>query len=782
LTDAASRKKSTASILERILTIRSRKHTLAAQPLLNQSLLAMAAIGLPLSVQAQAQEKTMAEVKVEAAADVAYKADRASSPKLTSPLVDTPQTISVIRKELIKEQGASSIVEALRNTPGITLQLGENGNTSAGDTFQMRGFAAQSNVFVDGIRDLGAVTREAFNVEQVEVAKGPAGADIGRGGAGGYINLVSKLPTREEFTDASLSYTQGGVKRLTADVSRAFGSSGAFRINALASDGSMKGSRALDRESKGIAPAVAWGLGTPTRLYLFSQHIRQDNVPDGGIPSIGVEGFWNATTGANANNPAVMSAPRVDRNNWYGLNGDYEKVDADMVTAKIEHELAPKTTLTNTTRYGKSKIDRILSGINAITAKTSNYADWTIARTRQSLLQDNKILANTTNVVSEFTLGGLQHTLSTGLELLHEEQFTPIRAGLGTMANPDPGSTAGPRANLYNPNRNDVLVNYKPSLNGQFTDGKTDTVAAYLFDTIKLNEQWQFNAGARFEHYNTSTNSASMVNNVLTPAHVEKSDTLASFKAGLLYKPTADGSIYLAFANSKTPPGSANFSLSAQTANSINNSALDPQKTTNVELGTKWDVIQKQLALTAALYRTVNKNEFPQLVDAATNTYSQLGKRQVQGIELGAVGQITKNWSVTAGLATMDTEIKEGLTGNATAAPGAASRWSPKVSATMWTTYKFDDKLTIGGGARYMGKQERLVDPTKSAAETNMPSIPHYTVVDAMASYRLNKNVALQLNLYNVFDKFYVNTLNNSGARATLGAPRYAQLTANFMF
>ncbi|HEY0586447.1 MAG TPA: catecholate siderophore receptor Fiu [Pseudoduganella sp.] len=764
------------------MTIRSRKHTLAAQPLLNQSLLAMAAIGLPLSVQAQAQEKTMAEVKVEAAADVAYKADRASSPKLTSPLVDTPQTISVIKKELIREQGASSIVEALRNTPGITLQLGENGNTSAGDTFQMRGFAAQSNVFVDGIRDLGAVTREAFNVEQVEVAKGPAGADIGRGGAGGYINLVSKLPTREEFTDASLSYTQGGVKRLTADVSRAFGSSGAFRINALASDGSMKGSRALDRESKGIAPAVAWGLGTPTRLYLFSQHIRQDNVPDGGIPSIGVEGFWNATTGANANNPAVMSAPRVDRNNWYGLNGDYEKVDADMVTAKIEHELAPKTTLTNTTRYGRSKIDRILSGINAITAKTSNYADWTIARTRQSLLQDNKILANTTNVVSEFTLGGLQHTLSTGLELLHEEQFTPIRAGLGTMTNPVPGSTAGPNANLYNPNPNDVLVNYKPFLNGQFTDGKTDTVAAYLFDTIKLNQQWQVNAGARFEHYNTSTDSASTVKGVLTPAHVEKSDTLASFKAGLLYKPSADGSIYLAFANSKTPPGSANFSLSAQTANSINNSALDPQKTTNVELGTKWDVIQKQLALTAALYRTVNKNEFPQLVDAATNTYSQLGKRQVQGVELGAVGQITKNWSVTAGLATMDTEIKEGLTGNTTAAPGAASRWSPKVSATMWTTYKFDDKLTIGGGARYMGKQERLVDPTKSAAETNMPSIPHYTVVDAMASYRLSKNVALQLNLYNVFDKFYVNTLNNSGARATLGAPRYAQLTANFMF
>ena len=752
------------------MTIRSRKHTLATQPLLNQSLLAMAAIGLPLSVQAQAQEKTMAEVKVEAAAEAAYKTDRASSPKLTAPLVDTPQTISVIRKEVIQEQGASSIVEALRNTPGITLQLGENGNTSAGDTFQMRGFAAQSSIFVDGIRDLGAVTREAFNIEQVEVAKGPAGADIGRGAAAGYINLVSKLPTREESSAASLAFTQGGVKRGTADVTRTFGSSGAFRLNAMVQDGSMKGSNALDRESKGIAPSVAWGLGTPTRLYLFSQHIRQDKVPDGGIPSVGVEGFYNAGS-------ALRAAPRVDRNNWYGIHGDFEKVDADLLTARIEHELGPKTTLTNTTRWGKSRMDRILTGINLLTAPTADQATWTISRTRQSVLQENKILANTTNIVSEFTLGGLQHTLSTGLELLSEEQFAPARlqSSLGTA----------PAANLYHPNPNDALAGFKPVLSGAFTNGKTETVGAYAFDTVKLNEQWQVNGGLRFERYNTSTDSATLntTTNVLTGAHVEKSGNLASVKAGLLYKPSQDGSIYLAYANSKTPPGSANLSLVAQTSANSNNPALKPQKTSNIELGTKWDVIQKQLALTAALYRTSNKDEFPQLVDPVTNTWAQLGERRVQGVELGAVGQITKAWAVTAGIATMDTEIKEGTSATSgNNALGAPSRWSPKVSATLWTTYKFNDKLTLGGGARFMGEQKRLVDPSLSAATTNMPAIPSYTVVDAMASYRLNKNIALQLNLYNVFDKFYVNTLNNSGARATLGAPRYAQLTANFMF
>ncbi|XLZ70327.1 catecholate siderophore receptor Fiu [Massilia sp. SR12] len=765
------------------MTIRSRKHSLASQPLLNQSLIAMAAIGLPLSAAAQAQEKTMTEVKVQAAAE-GYKAERASSPKLTAPLLDTPQTITVIKKEVLQEQAAASVMEALQNTPGITLQLGENGNTSAGDTFQMRGFSAQSSIFVDGIRDLGAVTRDAFNLEQVEVVKGPSGADIGRGAAAGYINLVSKLPGREDSFGGTLGFTQGGVKRLTADVQRAFGTSGAFRLNAMVSDGSIKGSRALDRESRGIAPSIAWGLGTPTRVYLFSQHVRQDNVPDGGTPSVGVKGFWNETTTPTGNNPAVLSAPRVDRNNWYGLNGDYEKIDADMVTSKIEHELAPKTTLTNTTRYGKSKMDRILSGVNAITAKGTNYADWTVSRTRQSVLQENTVLANTTNVVSTFNAFGVEHTISTGLELLHEEQYTPTRVGLGRGATTAAGSTTAPVANLYNPNPNDVLLDFKPVLNGAFSKGQTNTIGAYLFDTIKLNDQWQLNGGLRLEHYATETDTAALATGATVPTvtRSEKSGNLTSFKAGVLYKPTVDGSVYLSYANSKTPPGSANHSLAAQTASNANNPALKPQTTTNVELGTKWDVIQKQLALTAALYRTTNKDEFPQLVDAVTQTWAQFGKRQVQGIELGAVGQITKAWSVTAGLATMDTDVKEGIAGNTTSGPGAATRWSPKFSATLWTAYKFDDKLSFGAGARHLGTQKRLVDPNGDAAKTNMPSIPSYTVVDAMAAYQVSKNVALQLNVYNLFDKFYIGTLNNGGSRLVVGAPRYAKVTANFQF
>lgn len=743
-------------------SIQSRKHSAAAQPLLTQSLIAMAAIGMPAAAQAQSSEKTMAEVQVQASADAPYKAEKSSSPKLTQPLVDTPQTVSVIKKEVIQEQGATSIVEALRNTPGITLQLGENGSTSAGDTFQMRGFSAQGSLFVDGIRDLGAITRDAFNIEQIEVAKGPAGADIGRGAAGGYINLVSKLPTREEMIAATASYNTGNNKRVTADINRNFGSSGAFRLNAMAQDGGQPGRKVIDNQSHAIAPSIAWGLGTPTRFYLFSQHVRQDNTPDGGIPTVGLEGFYNASA-------ALRNAPRVDRNTWYGYSTDYEKADADMVTARIEHELAPNTTLTNTTRWGRSKMDRILTGINTLTA-TGAPETWTVSRSRQSVLQENRIRANTTNIVSE--IGA--HTISAGLELLSEEQISPARTGLGSPVAPATTLVA----NLYHPNPNDTLSAYNPQLTGAFTQGQTDTVAGYIFDAWKLTPQWQFTGGVRAEHYSTESNAATLTGTSLIGSRIEKSDNLYSFKAGALYKPAENGSIYLAWANSQTPPGSANFSLSAAAGN-INGPGMDPQKTTNVELGTKWDVLEKRLALTAALYRTENKNEITQL-DAATNTYSQLGKRRVEGVELGAVGQLTSNWQIIAGLATMDTKIIEGTTGNNAA--GAATRWSPDLSATLWTSWQPTGQLTIAGGARYLSRQKRVIDPSVDIALQNLPAIPSYAVADAMVRYKLNKNVDLQLNVYNLFDKLYISTLNNSGARAALGAPRSAQLSVSVMF
>jgi catecholate siderophore receptor len=756
---------------------------------LTQSLIALAALGSPLAAHAQStepKEATLQELHVTAAADVPYKADKVSSPKLTQPLVDTTQTITVIKKEVIQEQGAASLVDALRNTPGITLQLGENGNTSAGDTFQMRGFSTQSSVFIDGIRDLGAITRDVFNIEQIEVSKGPAGTDVGRGAASGYINLASKLPSLDDAASGTLAYDSGEKARVTADLNRKLSDSSAFRINAIAQDGGQMGRKVIEKKTIGIAPSLAFGLGGPTKLFIYSQHIRQDGTPDGAIPAIGILGY-NSTSTTPGVVEALRAAGRVDNENYYGYSSDYEKVDADMLTVKVEHEMGAKSKLTNTSRYGKTKIDRILTGVNAVTAANtaatatapavvlSNPATWQVARTRQSVLQDNQILANTTNIVTEFATGGLTHTLSTGIELLSEEQLSQTRVGLGDTVN----------ANLYSPVSLAAPGNYNPVLNGVYTKGTTTTAALYAFDTIKLNEQWQINGGVRTEHYNTETNAASLSTAAANPtlpvgtllgSHLEKSGNLTSWKAGALYKPTQDGSIYLSYATSQTPPGGANFAL-VSTAGNVNGPAMDPSKTTNIEFGTKWDLIQKKLAVTAAVYRTDNTNEFT-LEDPVTHTYSQLGKRRVEGVELGVVGQITRDWNIIAGVATMDATI---LQGNPSNPADSGTRWSPDLSATLWSTYKLNDVFTFGGGVRYTSEQKRVVAPN-AAPSNGVAEIPSYAVADAMMSYKVARNVSLQLNVYNLFDKFYVASLNNGGSRINLGAPRSAQLTANIAF
>lgn len=750
--------------------VRGRKHSSAVQPLINQSLVALAAFVVPMQVHAQTADvatadKTLPAVNVKEKADTPYKADRVTNPKITQPLVDTPQTISVIKKEIIQEQNATNLMEVLRNTPGITMQLGENGNTSSGDTFQMRGFSTQSSIFIDGIRDLGAITRDSFNLEQVEVSKGPAGADIGRGAASGYINLVSKVPYAENFNNAMLTGTTEDNRRISADFNRKIGDTAAVRLNIVGQSGGVPGRNEIENNSYGIAPSFAFGLGTPTRFYLYSQHVRQDNIPDGGVPTIGLPGFFNAT--AELNNGA-----RVNSENYYGTTSDYEDVSADMVTFRMEHDFGKGVTLRNTSRYAKSEMDRILTGIGTTLTATvpGDPSTWTTALSRQAVMQENEILANITNLTAEFDTGSLKHNLSTGLELSYEKQSTVGFSSTGVTI---------PSANLYSPNPNVTLPN--PYRTGLDVDGSTTTIATYVFDTIKLNKSWQVNGGVRFEHYNTDTDLNTTQNTpsgtIVVPADQGKSGNLTSWKVGGVYKPTSNSSVYAAYANSYTPPGSSNFSLSA-TAGNINQPNFNPQKTTNMELGTKWDLKNNTLALTAALYRTENENEITQL-DPINNVYGQFGKRRVQGVELTAAGQLTDKWQISAGVATMNTKILQGsATGNNTT--GAPARWSPKLTATLWTTYKLSN-WTIGGGARYVSDQERAVDPTVTLTQ-NMPKIPSFWVADAMVAYQVSKNVSLQLNAYNIFDKEYINTLNNGGARYTPGAPRYGALTANFAF
>jgi catecholate siderophore receptor len=424
-----------------------------------------------------------------------------------------------------------------------------------------------------------------------------------------------------------------------------------------------------------------------------------------------------------------------------------------------------------------------------------------VARTRQRLDQANDILANQTTLNTAFNTAAIKHDLVLGLELLSESQLT-----LGTTT----GSTTGTSAttvvlhgqtlpvfasltNVYLPNANDTLL--VPYLTGADTDGKTTTTALYAFDTLTLTEAVKLNFGVRVDRYSTTTKVGTLVTGGvggnlashagykvgdIAQSELKDSDTLISWNAGVVFKPTINGTLYAALANSETPPGGANFTLSATAGNQAN-AELDPQKTTTAELGAKWELLNKRLNVSAAVYRTENEGQTTQ---DSLGVVSQEAKTRVDGIELAAVGQLTNFWQLSAGIGFMDNEQLDQRSRNATTGIVTvtdAVRWTPDVTASLWTSYTLD-KLTLGGGARYVAEQKRVVTANANLAVENMPAIPAYMVADVMAAYKVSKNATVRLNVYNLFNEDYISTLNNSGARATLGAPIAATLTAQFDF
>ena len=756
---------------------------------------------------------TLGTVKVEDQVDHPYKADTISSPKYTEPLVDTPQTITVIKKELIQERVATTLTEALRNTPGITLQQGENGNSTSGDAISMRGFDTQNSIFVDNVRDLGTAVRDTFNIEQIEVVKGPSGADNGRGATAGYINLSSKLPYLEDGAAGTVSYGSEDRRRITGDLNQTLGAASAVRLNVMGQDGGVAGRDVIERRSWGLAPSIGLGLGTSTRFFLFSQHVRQDNTPDGGVPTVGLDGYRFSNSVPNpvqqTLDAAGVDVAAPDSKNYYGFAQDFEDIKANMLTAKFEHDLAPGLTVRNTARYGKSSQERVLTGVNAVTVtdgQQGQAADpaanpprpqptpppngltvrdpdaYTTTRTVQATGRVNEIMTDQTNLTGGFKTGIVEHSIGGGVEFIWERQHTPTYAVSG-----DATPTANLQANLYDPDRSVLRANY--AKNGAYTDGETVTTAVYLFDTLHITDRWLVNGSVRWERYETETETLAAP---VAPAtsglgtRIEAADNLLSWKGGVLFKPTAISSVYASYANSYQPPGGANFSLSATSTN-IANPNLDPQEAQNYELGTKWDLFGGRLAATAALFKSTNKNELARAGDNPDQVI-QYGKRQTKGLELALVGEVLPNWNVSGGVTRQKAQITDGTA----TSDGAGARFTPEWNATLWTTYHLVPyKLTFGGGIQYVDDQKRQEnnDPngavtatTGQTGYTNVFKVDSYSIVDAMVAYDATPNVSLQLNGYNLFDQDYVAAINNGGSRYIPGVARSYLVSVNVRF
>ncbi|HTO04229.1 MAG TPA: TonB-dependent receptor plug domain-containing protein, partial [Opitutus sp.] len=364
----------------------------------------------------------------------AQKNRQVASPKFTAPLVDTPQTISVIPKEVFNQQGAASLADVLGNTPGITFLAGEGGHVSGSNSFVMRGFDVSGNIFIDGVRDNGNYGRDIYNLDQVEVVKGPSG-DNGRGAASGYLNLVTKTPHADRFGSATASfgfdeYASIERQRTTIDVNQPLDSlheGAAIRVNALWQDGGVAGRDFAERNTWGIAPSLALGLNTDTRVVVTYQHDEQADRPEYGALAGTIPG-----TGA-ATRPALP----VDRSRFYGLLSDYDDVTIDVASVRLEHDLSPTIRLSNFSRYSNTDRQALYTVLGALDLRpdmNTGTVTELVTTNRQAFAREIETLVNQTNLASQFSTGALQHSFAGGLELVRENGRT-LRdwTGLGTV-------------------------------------------------------------------------------------------------------------------------------------------------------------------------------------------------------------------------------------------------------------------------------------------------------------------------------------------------------------
>jgi catecholate siderophore receptor len=728
--------------------------------------------------QAQAQStpetSVLPEIKVTETAGSDFKADNASSTKFTAPILDTPKSITVITSEVMSQTGSATLVEALRTTPGITFGAGEGGNPT-GDRPFIRGFDAQSSTYVDGMRDLGSQSREVFNLESVEVIKGSSSTFGGGGAVGGSLNLVSKAPLKEELRAGSVSVGTDNYKRVTADGNFVLSDTMAFRLNAMYHDQDVAGRDAVSNSRWGIAPSLTFGMNTPTRVNLSYYHMQSDDLPDSGIP------YNNPTLGRGDGQPV-----NVNRNNFYGVaNRDFRKTKADIFTARVDHDISSTLHLRNTTRYSKTSNDYIMSQPDDSKGNIYNGMVW---RRINSRVSEAKSLQNQTELFGEVLTGSVKHRFSTGLELSREEgtrdsYLVNTKAGTGTVCGVGSGGAANNYncTSLYSPNPYDPWTGYIGRANKP-TNAVNTTVSLYAFDTMELNKQWSVNAGVRYDNYRASSEQGAypavaaadsptgVAINAVNATNLRNKSSFVNYQAGVVYKPAENASVYASYSTSSNPVG-LNANEGADGGLSAAIQSLDPERSKTYELGTKWDVLDKKVLLTAAIFRTQKVNA---RVTAADGTTQLAGDYKVDGIELGVAGNLTRNWQVFGGYTFLDSEIVNGG-GNAAglAATGKQFPNTPRSSYSLWTTYVLMPKLTIGGGAFYTS---RVYGNT-----ANTKWVPSYTRFDAMATYVVDKNITLQLNVQNLTDKVYFNQAYSSHY-ASMAPGRSAILALNVKY
>lgn len=693
-----------------------------------------------------------------------YKPEHLSSIKFAQPLLDTAQSVTVVPKEVLGQQNAQNLQDVLKNVPGITFTSGE-GNLGWGDMFTIRGFSSEQSLTVDGMRDAGMSSRnDTFNIEQVEVFKGTGSIESGTASVGGTVNLVSKEARLENFYNVSAGIGTDAYARGSADLNRKLGAHSAVRINLMKHHNEVAERDAVKYQREGVAASLGLGLGTDTRMWFDLFHQEDNNVPDGGVP------IQRGTGG--------QRMPGVARSAWFGADTYMQQTRADTATVRLEHDFSSEVRLRNQLRWSNTDNLSVLAParFNAATARgatlgtslgysgtgsltsasgVASYSDVVNHADAYGVMRGSdygtskryKVVANQTDVSVKFATGALQHELITGLDLYREtygDLARTVMAPSGTlwfdMAHP---STVFPSVAVLK--------------GGAGVVSQVDNAGAYVTDTIRFNPQWRLLAALRYDHWKAETTTRGALN-------ARSSDGTLSGRLSVMYKPVENASLYAAYAQADQPSA-----MGATTNNAIYGSAAasayTPAKSRTAELGAKWDVLHKRLALTGAVFRTEVSDSW-EYGDNAASPVRALPSKRVDGFELGVQGNVTAQWSVFGGLSHLDSKQTKGINS------GAEAKNVADWTGNLWTSYAVTPGLYFSYGAQYVG-QRRYSDnryvgglnnnsSTVSGAAGNHPvyvldteKAASYWLHSVAARYRINNHVALNVNVANLFNKFH---------------------------
>jgi len=728
-----------------------------------------------------------------------YKVDHLqASGKFPEPLLNTPKTVTVIDKEVLADENATSLKQAVLNTAGVTLGTGEGGN-AFGDRFFVRGFDTRNDVFIDGVRDSGVSVRENFFTEQIEILRGPGSSFAGRGTTGGAINIVTKQATTDRsFYNMDTTYASDNTKRVTLDVNQVISPTLAIRAGGLFQDAGVEGRSFTTDDRGGGFIALTWKPVDAVKVTADYVHTDIHGMPDFGVPylrtgpttTIGTTQYYTTTAGGPAPNFGV------NRDNFYGfVNRDFFEVHQDIATLNTEVKITPDLTFTNKVRGSES----LLNYIGTI-PESSNVTANTLTANTLSRYQPTDVVDNQSEFTYKFDTGNWRHTAVAGVEVSRETSSIDTYTGLtseGTAGTGAFNSSGAPtNVSITNPQYTFAQFPGTPTLTGRPTQIAIDTTSGYLIDSANYRDLVILNGGVRLDDYGIKASGYGTSNGVANTFGSQAAQfDMPNFNLGLTIKPLPITSVYVAYATSSDPVGSefdgtsAAYGGLAPVLNGGSNQIFGPMKNTAIEVGNKWELFERHLLVSGALFQTnvTNARESVNVTSVATQTAAcpynaSIGGTQpcisagaayeIRGIDLEVTGKITDKWSVFGGLVLMKSEVTKSLVPPADPALYTTNVGLPLAnianqSFSLLSKYQIDDRWEVGGQAVY---RSAMYGGTLLAANQGT-MLPSFWRFDSFAEAKIDKNWTAKLFVNNIFNKLYYTAFYQSAAPFTLEAP-----------